>query len=194
MEFSFTKDCIKTEDGLIVMHEWERPIMKAMADWVCQDGGDIIEFGFGMGISANYIQEHDIKSHTICENHPGILENLKKWAEDKPNVRVLEGNWYDNLSKMDKYDGVLFDTYADENLYDFPNVLPDICKDPASVTWWNLNPVPECCFGRIPAQKYIVMDVNPPQNDYFNHKIYLLPQFRWTKDAYYYERPPEIIR
>ena len=40
-----------------VMHAWETPIMHRMAEWVCEDGGDIIEFGFGMGISATHIQK-----------------------------------------------------------------------------------------------------------------------------------------
>ena len=47
------------------MHEWEYPIMQRYAEWVCQNGGDIIEFGFGMGISATAIQQYNINSHTI---------------------------------------------------------------------------------------------------------------------------------
>ena len=47
---NITDNFIKTSDNKTVMHNWERPIMKKMAEWVCKDGGDIIEFGFGMGI------------------------------------------------------------------------------------------------------------------------------------------------
>ena len=39
-----------------VMMNWEDSIMKASADYVCENGGDILEIGFGMGISAGHIQ------------------------------------------------------------------------------------------------------------------------------------------
>ena len=48
-----------------VMMSWESPIMEASAEWVCSGGGDILEMGFGMGISASFIQQQSISSHTI---------------------------------------------------------------------------------------------------------------------------------
>ena len=107
---TITDEKVDLPNGQTVMHGWEHPIMKVKADYVCQNGGDIIEFGFGMGISADYIQQHDIKSHTICEIHPQIIERLHIWAQDKPNVIILEGDWWDNIDKMKKYNGILFDT------------------------------------------------------------------------------------
>ena len=50
---------------LQVMMNWEDNIMKAKADYVCENGGDILEVGFGMGISADYIQANNPSSHTI---------------------------------------------------------------------------------------------------------------------------------
>ena len=52
-----------------VMMNWEDEIMSASAAYVTENGGDILEIGFGMGISAGYIQSHSISSHTIIENH-----------------------------------------------------------------------------------------------------------------------------
>ena len=85
------------EDGIErqVMMSWEDPIMKASADYVCEGGGDILEVGFGMGISAGHIQANSISSHTIVENHPQVIEKAKAWAADKPNVTIVEGDWYD---------------------------------------------------------------------------------------------------
>ena len=57
-----------------VMMDWEDPIMSASSAYITEDGGDILEVGFGMGISANYIQSHNISSHTIIENHPQVIE------------------------------------------------------------------------------------------------------------------------
>ena len=32
-----------------VMMDWEDELMKKSAEYVCEDGGDILEIGFGMG-------------------------------------------------------------------------------------------------------------------------------------------------
>lgn len=42
---------------------------------MCEGGGDILEIGFGMGISAGHIQANSITSHTIVENHPQVIES-----------------------------------------------------------------------------------------------------------------------
>ena len=39
-----------------VMMDWEDSLMSASAAYVTQNGGDILEIGFGMGISASFIQ------------------------------------------------------------------------------------------------------------------------------------------
>ena len=43
------------------MMSWETPMMKKHAEVVTENGGDILEIGFGMGICSNFIQEHNIK-------------------------------------------------------------------------------------------------------------------------------------
>ena len=83
------------------MMDWEAPLMSASAAYVCKNGGDILEIGFGMGISAGYIQSHSINSHTIIENHPDIIPKAQVWAQGKSNVTIITGSWYDvrdNLS------------------------------------------------------------------------------------------------
>ena len=64
---------IISSSGYEVMMDWEHPIMSASAAYVTQNGGDILEIGFGMGISAGYMHSHSISSHTIVENHPQII-------------------------------------------------------------------------------------------------------------------------
>ena len=49
----------------LVMHVAETDVMKEFAKVVTQNGGDILEIGFGMAISANEIQTYNIQSHTI---------------------------------------------------------------------------------------------------------------------------------
>jgi len=83
-----------------VMMDWEDELMSASAAYITQNGGDILEIGFGMGISAGYIQSHSISSHTIIENHPEIIPLALNWASDKPNVIIVTGSWYSNLNNL----------------------------------------------------------------------------------------------
>ena len=179
--FEFTEDKIVDESGTI-MHKWETPIMHKMAEWVCKDGGDIIEMGFGMGISATHIQKQKINSHTICEKNPDVLERLYKWAEDKPNVIVLEGDWYDNVDKMNVYNGIFFDTHMDRNARHLPAVIPHITTYKARVTWWNNLPERYNEFN-LKGTRFEIMDVNPPENSYFNHDKYYMPKYITKKTS-----------
>ena len=72
-----------------VMGDWEDPVMKAHAEITCRNGGHILEVGFGMGISAGYIQQQDIKSHTIIELNDEIHEKAVEWSKDKPNTKII---------------------------------------------------------------------------------------------------------
>jgi protein arginine N-methyltransferase 2 len=100
-----------------IMMDWETPLMEKHADIVCQDGGHILEIGFGLGISAGYIQQHDIQSHTIIEIHDDIYELLLDWAKDKPNVIPIKGDWFNvsNQLELNKYNGIFYDGYGGSN-------------------------------------------------------------------------------
>ena len=120
-----------------VMMSWEDSLMKKHADYICQNGGDILELGFGMGIAADYIQANNPASHTIVENHPQVIEKAKAWAVGKTNVTIVEGDWFNKLSELSTYDGIFADTYGDEHLDDFAVSLTTLAKPNALTTWWN---------------------------------------------------------
>jgi spermidine synthase len=110
-------DKILTNGGHEVMMDWEIPIMKLMSKEVCKFGGDILEVGFGMGISANEIQKHQIKSHTIIEINSGIYDKAKEWSLDKENVNIINDDFLNYLKyTTDKFDGIFFDPYPSEIL------------------------------------------------------------------------------
>ena len=175
-EYTFYPDKIVDSTGSEVMHEWEYPLMQRYAEWVCQNGGDIIEFGFGMGISATAIQQYNINSHTICENNPKVIENLHKWAKDKPNVIILEGNWYDNIDQMKTYDGILFDTHKDNQARYLNDLAPKWANPGCAMTWWNNLPEEYNEF-KFEGVEFEIIDVNPPPNKYFMAKQYYMPQY-----------------
>ena len=158
-----------------VMMDWEDSLMSASAAYVCQNGGDILEIGFGMGISAGYIQSHSINSHTIIENHPQVIEKLKIWAQDKPNVNIVEGDWYDVKNQLSTYDGVFYDTFGDSDMRYFSSSLSSLVKPGGVVTWWNSNSS-ETNYYNIPGVEYDQINVTPPKNIYFNNSTYYLPK------------------
>ena len=129
---------IDESSGWDVMSTWETPIMQKHADIVCANGGHILEFGFGMGISANLIQEKDIESHTIIEINDNIYDALVEWAQDKPNVIPVKGDWYDDIPTDRKYDGVFYDGFGDMlNKRYFPTRIMQHCKEGTILTWYN---------------------------------------------------------
>jgi spermidine synthase len=122
-----------------VMMRWETPLMQHHVDILSIEGGDILEIGFGMGISADMIMERNPASYTVVEIHPQIISLAKEWAKDKPNVTIIEGNWLDVLGEIGKkrYDGILFDTYADLHQPIFASVLVNRFIKPNGIfTYW----------------------------------------------------------
>ena len=120
-----------TVDGLgevQVMMDWEGSIMKASADYVCENGGDILEIGFGMGIAADYIQANSITSHTIVEIHQQVIERARAWAVGKPNVTIVEGDWYTIKDSLSTYDGVFYDTWGEDDWSRFGSNIASLVK------------------------------------------------------------------
>ena len=171
-KLKINSNSILTDSNRIVMHQWETPLMKKMAHWVCSNGGDILEIGFGMGIASNYIQHHDINSHTICEINQDVIQNLKAWSSDKPNVKILEGDWFDNRHELKKYDGILFDTYEDPNLFYFvEEFVHKLCKTNTKFTIWHWTNTDKVPYENVVTER---IKINPPKNDYHDENYFML--------------------
>ena len=158
-----------------VMMGWEDPLMSASAAYICQGGGDILEIGFGMGISAGYMHSHSINSHTIIENHPQIIVKAQEWASSKSNVTIITGSWYDVKDNLSTYDGIFYDTFGDQDMDKFSSSLSSLVKSGTKVTWRNNYP-DETNYYNIPNVTYEAISITPPSNSYFNSNIYYLPK------------------
>jgi protein arginine N-methyltransferase 2 len=174
-ELIFNDNYIKINDpncncDKYIMMDWETPIMKKHADIVCQNGGDILEIGFGMGISANFIINNNINSYTIVEIHPQIIEKVKEWMKDKNNVILIEGDWYemqDEIKKR-KYDGIFIDTIYDSNNYNYlKDIILDIIKPNGIFTYFNTLGNDTFGFGKDNINYEVVEKLNPVENNYF---------------------------
>ncbi len=100
--------------GHAVMEDWETPYMKELADIACGNKGIVLELGFGMGISAGFIQKNDIEKHIIIEVNAAVAQKAREFAKNAPHsTEVLEGLWEDAIVQIpdESLDGILFDTY-----------------------------------------------------------------------------------
>jgi guanidinoacetate N-methyltransferase len=107
-------------EGQQVMQDWEAPLMRAMAAQVAAGGGDILEIGFGMGISATYMQDIGIRSYTVLEANEDVAQAFADWQKTVPeaDTKLILGPWQETLPALGLYDGIFFDTYpADETEY-----------------------------------------------------------------------------
>tara|TARA_R100000664_G_C2726973_1_gene118632 strand:+ start:464 stop:1018 length:555 start_codon:yes stop_codon:yes gene_type:complete len=173
---SFQSDKITiTETGEEVMMSWEDSLMSASAAYVTQNGGDILEIGFGMGISAGYMHSHSISSHTIIENHPEIIPKAVQWASNKSNVTIISQSWYDVRNSIGQFDGIFYDTYGDDTNYLFSSSLSSLTKSGTKVTFWNNNQN-ESNDLNIPNCTYQQISVTPDDNMYFNGNTYYMPK------------------
>ena len=104
--------------------------MESLAKVATSQGGHVLEVGFGMGISGGFIQESKkIKTHTIIECHPLMIESAKKkFTKQIKSGRVvlLEGFWEDVTKNIpDKsFDGILFDSCPLDKEVEFFQFFP----------------------------------------------------------------------
>ena len=159
---------LKDQPNKFVMMSWETDLMKQHAKRVTQNRGDILEIGFGMGISAQFIQDFGCVSHTIVESHPEILKKLHEWAKDKLNVKIIEGDWFvvqDILCQF-QYDGIFYDADC-RNMNKFRKVIVDKVLKPKGIfTYFEPKNFDRYGYGDMLKQDYIEIKADIPKNIY----------------------------
>jgi spermidine synthase len=127
-------------NGEYVMHKGEKSLMLKLAEIATMNGGDILEIGFGMHLSADGVQSNpNVTSHTIIEVHPEIYKHALAWAEDRPNTKIILGDWINIIPTLnEKFDGVLHDTHRDKNIPKFLDYIKPNCKNGTIVSFFEL--------------------------------------------------------
>ena len=182
-DLTFTDDKItwvNPADGktLEVMMGWEQPIMEKMAELAVSAGDHVLECGFGMGILSDAIQARNPASHTICEFHPDIIPKMRTWAEGKSNITLHEDKWLTLLEQTGRYDAILMDTYADDDLHPrFVYFCRNKSKPDCKITWWNWSGGETDEYMRFYWDDITFTDVtvDPPENAYYNRTTYKVP-------------------
>lgn len=96
-----------------VMEKWEVPLMQKHIDLLNVKDKNVLEIGFGMGISANMIQQAGPKSHTIIESHPDVINYYNERYPHKDTTHLIMDYWQNVIMNIGKFDCIFFDTHMD---------------------------------------------------------------------------------
>lgn len=121
----------------VVMDKASKNLMEYYSYIVCQNKGDVLDVGFGMGFSANKMSEL-ADSYTCIETNPQIYKNASAWAKTKTNVNIIFGDWIDIIPQLGlKYDGIFMDTHNDPNYEIFEQTCKQIAKEGCILSIYN---------------------------------------------------------
>ncbi len=96
-----------------VMSNYQIPYMKKLADIVTQNGGDVLNIGYGLGLIDNEIESYrktrKIGRHVVIENNKYIAASARK----NKNLEVIEDEWQNAINRFrgDQFDGIIYDGY-----------------------------------------------------------------------------------
>jgi SAM-dependent methyltransferase len=118
------------------MQAWERDLMWASADLLCQHGRDFYEIGLGLGISALRIADNPAtRRHTVLELFPKVEELFRrKHPELSPTLRIELGDFFEKVFELEteSIDGMFFDPALDMEVWKdkelWPRVVPEIVR------------------------------------------------------------------
>jgi hypothetical protein len=120
---------------------WEKEIYSASAAYICQNGGDILQIGYGMCQLADHIQSHSINSHTIIIDQAETYEKAQEWVKDKPNTTIITGSFYE--MDLPVYDGIFINKtklfYCNKMTarVQIKNQIPQLTKTGSLISWYN---------------------------------------------------------
>lgn len=104
----------------MIMHIGLRNFEEKSVEIVSQNGGNILEIGFGMGISADKFQYENINSYTCIEINDSIFSDAIEWSTNKNNVTLINDSWQNYLSNTtQKYDAIYCDFLDWDNHLEF---------------------------------------------------------------------------
>lgn len=163
-----------TKDGAniqLLAHIGFKNLEERHAEVVSQNGGHILEVGFGLGCSANKFISSNIASYTCIEINDIIYQHALNWAQDKPNVTIINGSWEQIFPTLtNKYDGI-YHSPLDLDYEQFYNA----CKQVSKIgTIMSAQGVPLSGLDHLINNMNVDQNVQPPHffDDEFTQQLY----------------------
>ncbi|GAA0477125.1 class I SAM-dependent methyltransferase [Streptomyces sp. NPDC046215] len=107
--------------GEQAMQAWERELMWASADMLCEYGRDFYEVGLGLGLSALRIAENPAtRSHAVLELFDEVEELFRDRHPHLPgNLTVERGDFFQRVFALpsESIDGMFFDPALDMEVW-----------------------------------------------------------------------------
>jgi predicted methyltransferase len=99
--------------GSQAMQAWERELMEEAADLMCQRGGDFLEAGLGLGISALHVSRHlRTRSHVVVEISRKVID-LFQLTNPRlpPALKIVHADFFEQIHQVPaaSLDGIFFD-------------------------------------------------------------------------------------
>ncbi|MBA3602501.1 MAG: class I SAM-dependent methyltransferase [Parachlamydiaceae bacterium] len=123
----------KTNDEkLKVLLEWKNAYTEALIN-ALKPSGSVLQVGFSSGTAATAIQKHQPKNYTIIVSTPEMLQDAKKWAENHPKTKIIQGDAKTELKNAGSFDVVFYNDYTLEQESKIINYLfPDVNQEAAN--------------------------------------------------------------
>ena len=113
-QVNYTTNCIFYTSGsnltyIPLAHKGFKNLEEKHAEIVSQNGGHILEVGFGYGCSAERFISSSINSYTCIEINDIVYQHAVTWSLDKQNVTIINGAWEDIIPTLTtQYDGIYY--------------------------------------------------------------------------------------
>uniref|UniRef100_A0A1I8FIV2 ANK_REP_REGION domain-containing protein n=1 Tax=Macrostomum lignano TaxID=282301 RepID=A0A1I8FIV2_9PLAT len=135
-------DLLLDGEGYAVMMAWEQPLMSDTQTrqlHLPAARPARPERRFGMGITPS-CRNSARPATPLLKAHPDVLARMRDqgWP-DKPGVRIVSGRWQDVVADLGPFDGVFFDTYAEDDLdlHSFHAHLPRLLAPGGRYAFYN---------------------------------------------------------
>jgi hypothetical protein len=154
---------------LLLAHTGFKSLEEKNAEVVSQNGGHILEIGFGLGFSAEKFISSSISSYTCIEINDNIYQKAVTWSLDKQNVTIINGAWEDIIPTLStQYDGIYYSPLV-VNHEQFYETCKSACKIGTVISTQGYT-------FEFPSDSANIVDVNAPSpddlDDYFNDISY----------------------
>jgi spermidine synthase len=107
-------------DDRQAMQAWERDLMFASADLLCQHGSNFLEVGLGLGLSALRIARNPAtRHHRVVEKYRQVIDLFQERHPDlPPSLEIVEADFFEYVHSMEpaSLDGIFFDPWLPPEL------------------------------------------------------------------------------